>query len=342
VRFRRPPTVDTSMSKRLTDDRLKELQRLGSERASADPAVLALLADVVRRYPRAKIHWLTDTPDAIFNDWWLQRLSGRRLARMIDQAGSVSNLRGLAANDLYQYAVDQFRRELPSRLFERLDRLLRSDPDRFMRMMAASDRGATCWTLTARPAAAMFSDRDHELKALVWGVDLKTLDQDPDAEKQTQFIVAAELDRYVHEMLDRSGRGLTLDQLVHGLVITYGLNPSIEELPDEGALADEFYGAERAGVPLGDPPASPAEDFSAVARRLIDRMTERQLEIFKRQAEGCTNQREIAELIGCSPATVSAEMATIRNVVSGLGTREELTGILAATMTMLFGEDHEA
>ena len=131
------------MSEPLTDQRLGELQRLGGPRSAADPAVLALLTDVVARYPRAKIHWLTDTPEAIRNDWYAKRLHAGRLASMIDQAGSVAHLRLLAAGDLYQYAVDQRRPELSARLFERLDTLLRSDPDRFMVMVPASDRAAT-------------------------------------------------------------------------------------------------------------------------------------------------------------------------------------------------------
>lgn len=329
------------MTESLTDDRLNQLQCLGGPRAALDPAVLTLLTVVVSSYPRAKIHWLTDTSEAIGNDWYVQRLGCGRLARMIDQAGSVADLRSLLASDLYQYAVDQLRPELSWRLFERLDELLRSDPDRFMVLIAASAHGATCWTLTARPATAMFSDRDHDLKSLVWAVGLKTLDEKPDAKKQTQFIVADELDRYVYEMLDRSGRGLTLDQLLRGLVVTYGLDPSVEELPDESMLADRHYAAERAGVPMSDPSAVPTDDFAPAARELVERLTERQLEILKRHAEGYTSQREVADLLGCSVATVSAEMATIRTVISGLGTREALPGILAATMTLLYGDDYE-
>jgi DNA-binding CsgD family transcriptional regulator len=329
------------MTERLTNERLNELQRLGGYRAAPDPAVLALLADVVIRYPRAKIHWLTDTPEAICNDWYAHRLSGGRLAGMIDKAGSVTSLRSLAGNDLYQFAVDQRRTELPARLFKRIDHLLRSDPDRFLVMLPASDPGPTCWTLIARPATAMFSDRDHALRSLVLAVGLKTLDEEPDAKKQTQFIHVDELDRYVHQMLDRSGRGLTLDQLVRGLVVTYGLDPSIEELPDESTLADRHYAAEAAGVPMGDPPALPTDEYIPLGQKLIDGLTSRQLEIFKRQAEGYSNQREIADLLGCSPATVSAEMGTIRSVLSGLGTREEMPEILAATFTLLYGDEHE-
>src|SRR5207253_494123 len=82
--------------------------------------------------------------------------------------------------------------------------MLRAHPDKFMVMLPASSRGATCWTLADRRAAAMFSERDHELKSLVWAVGLKTLEQNPDAGKQTQFIVADELARYAYEMLERS------------------------------------------------------------------------------------------------------------------------------------------
>ena len=51
--------------------------------------------------------------------------------------------------------------------------------------------------------------------------------------------------------------------------ITYGLDPSIEELPDESMLADRHYAAERAGVPMSDSPALPSDDYISAARRLI-------------------------------------------------------------------------
>jgi DNA-binding CsgD family transcriptional regulator len=329
------------MTESLTDQHLRRLQSSGGPRAARDPAVLALVAEVVSGYPRAKIHWLMDTPEAITNDWYEQRLSRHRLAGMIDRAGSVSNLRGLLAKDLYQYAVDQLRPELTWRLFERLDELLRGDPDRFMMLIPAPDPGATCWTLAARPATAMFSDRDPELKSLVWAVGLKTLEEKPDAKKQTQFIVADELARYAYEMLDRSGRGLTLDQLLRGLVVTYGLTPNVEELPDESMLAGRHYAAERAGIPMSDAPPLPTDDCAPAARYLMDAFTERQLEIFKCHVQGYTKQREIAELLGYSEPTISAEMTTIRNVISQFGTREELLDILAAATKLLYGDDHE-
>jgi DNA-binding CsgD family transcriptional regulator len=328
------------MTEPLSDERLKELQGLGGRRAAADPAVLALLTDVVARYPRGKIHWLTDAPEAIRNDWYAKRLHRGRLAGMIDQAGSVVHLRRLASGDLYQYAVDERRPELSARLFERVDAVLRSDPDRFMVMMPASDRGATCWTLTPRPASAMFSDRDPELKSLVWAVGLNTLEEKPGAKRQTQFIGPDELGRYVYEMLERSARGFTLDQLARGLAVTYGLDQSLEELPDEALLADRHYAAERAGVPMSDPPALPTDEYTEVAGEVIRALTDRQRKVLKLLREQYT-LREIAEHIGCAPGTVSADRDAIAAVLSGLSNGEDLHEILSATMTLLFGDDNE-
>ncbi|MHB1835525.1 MAG: RNA polymerase sigma factor, partial [Solirubrobacteraceae bacterium] len=315
------------MTDPLTDQRLRTLQRLGAHRAASDPQILALLRDVARSHPQERIHWLTDSRDAIYGDWYERRLRRGRLVAMIDKAGSVASLRALARSDLQQYATEQRRPELPTRLFHRLDDLLRATPDRFTVMLPASSPGATCWTLAERPAAAMFSERDPELKSLVWAVGLHTLEQEPDAAKQTQFILADELARYAYEMLERSARGLTLDQLVRGLVLAYGLNPSVEELPDEATLADDFYGAERQGVPLGDPPALPAEDRSDSARELIAALSPRQLEILMRYRDEYT-QREIAEALHCSPATISTEIGRIRTVLLGLGPPEDLQAIL--------------
>jgi len=103
-------------------------------------------------YPHARIHWLTESREAILNDWHSKRLlKAGRLAAMIDKASSVGALRKLAASDLQQYANDQRRGELPTRLFKRLDKLLRADPNRFTTMLASAERGSTYWTLT-RPA----------------------------------------------------------------------------------------------------------------------------------------------------------------------------------------------
>ena len=329
------------MTQPLTDDALRRLKRTGGLRAASDPSVIALFAEVVERYPQEKIHWLTDSRDAIFNDWYATRLHGGRLAAMIDKAHSVAALRSIARSDLQQYAAGQRRKQLPARLFQRLDALLRADAGRFTMMVAASAPGSTCWTLTVRPATAAFSERDHELKAHVWAVGLTTLEEDPDAGKQTQFIGAGELGRYAYEMLERSARGLTLDQLVRGLVLTYGLDPTLEEIPDERTLADTFYAAERAGVPTVDPPGMPADDRTADAQRLIDVLSERQLDVLKKLLDGYESYQDIASALGCSKTTVSNAVVTLRSVISELGTPEQQPEILAATATLLDEDGHE-
>jgi DNA-binding NarL/FixJ family response regulator len=328
------------MTEPLTDQRLRTLQRLGARPAASDPQVLALMRTVVHAYPQERMHWLTDSRDAICHDWYDKRLRRGRLVAMIDKAGSVTNLRSLMRADLQQYAADERRRALPARLFERLDALLRAKPDRFAVMLAASSRGATSWTLAGRPAAAMFSDRDPELKSLVWAVGLETLEEEPGAAKQTQFIVADELDRYAYEMLERSARGLTLDQLVRGLVLVYGLDPAVEELPDEVTLADDYYTAEHERVPVSDPPPVPVDDAVGAARALIAALSVRQLEILTRYRDGY-GQGEIAEALGCSAATISTEMGRIRSALVTVGAPEELPTILAATFTLLDGDGHE-
>jgi DNA-binding CsgD family transcriptional regulator len=329
------------MTQPLTDDALRRLKRTGGPRAAADPSVIALCAEVVERYPQAKMHWLTDSRDAIFNDWYTTRLHGGRLAAMVDKAHSVAALRSLARSDLQQYAAGQRRKQLPARLFQRLNDLLRADAGRFTVMVAATAPGSTCWTLTTRPATAAFSERDAELKAHVWAVGLTPLEEDPDAAKQTQFIGADELARYAYEMLDRSARGLTLDQLVRGLVLTYGLDPTFEELPDERTLADTFYTAERAGVPIAGPPRLPAEDRTADAQRLIERLSERQLDVLKKLLEGYESYQEIATALGCSKTTVSNAIVTLRAVISDLATPEQQPEILAATATLLEEDANE-
>jgi len=72
---------------------------------------------------------------------------------------------------------------------------------------------------------------------------------------------------------------------------------------------------------------------------VIRALTDRQLGVFKVLREQHT-LREIAEHLDCAPGTVSADRDTIAAVI-GLSNGEDLHEIVAATMTLLFGGDHE-
>lgn len=326
------------MTEQLTDDHLRRLKGAGGHRAASDPRVLKLMADVVNTYRWEEIHWLTDDREAVFHDWYAKRLHRGRLARMIDTAKSVAHLRNIAANDLKQYAIGELRSELPTRLFVRLNKLLRNAPDRFTVMLTSNDPGSTYWTLTARPATAMFSDRDHELLSLVYGIGLQTLDEAPDASKQTQFIAPAELDRYAYEMLEGSARGLSLDQLIHGLTLGYDLTPDQVELPDENALAhDRAAGAALATSPE---PSVPLDDHTDAAQRLLQLLTDRQVEVLIHLGRGY-NQRETAHALRCSESVISADVRAIREALAAVGPPEDHTAILASAGILDRDDEHE-
>jgi DNA-binding NarL/FixJ family response regulator len=326
------------MTQQLTDDRLRRLKRADGHRAASDPLVLKLMANVVNNYRWEEIHWLTDDREDVFHDWYAKRLHRGRLAGMIDKAKSVAHLRNIAAKDLKQYAIDKLRSELPTRLFARLNKLLRSNPDRFKVMLTSNEPGSTYWTLTNRVAAAVFSDRDHELVSLVYGIGLQTLDEAPDASKQTQFISPAELDRYVYEMLESSARGLSLDQLVRGLTLAYDLAPAPVELPDENALADDP--AAGAALATVAEPSVPLDDRTDAAQRLLELLTDRQVEVLVHLGRGY-NQSQIAKELSCSETVVSHDMRAIREAFAAVGPPEDYTAILASAGILHRGDEHE-
>jgi len=326
------------MSTPLTDADLRRLKRGSAQQIANEPRILALLADVVDRYPQGKIHWLSDSRDELLGDWLAGRLMRQgRLQAMIDKASSANSLRALAAADFQQHAIEQRRRELPTRLFRRLNALLRANPGRFKIMLAAGKPGPTYWTLTDRPANAIFSERDRELRGHVFAVALDTLEEEADADNQTQFISAAELNRYAFEMLDGTARGLTLDQLVLGLVQAYGLQIRHEELPDEDRLDDAPDASERSGVPThDDPPASPEAGDVDVARAVIAALTPRQIKVLR----GLFDERrpsEIAAALECSPATISAEKDAIAAVITAYAALDEQVPLLNAIRNLLYG-----
>jgi hypothetical protein len=295
--------------------------------------VPALLAGVVSKHPRAKIHWLPDDGEEVLAGWCAARLASGRLASLIDKATSVRALRSMLAHDLQQYANDVRRRELPTKLFKRMQEILSSDPERFQPVLAMSSPGATCWTLSARPAAAIFSGDDAELIAHVFAIGLKPLEEDPLAKKQSQFLLAAELERYVGEMLERTARGVSLDQLTLGLVLAYGLEPTSTELPDESTLGDDPRASEPSGIRRIDGPTLPDEQ-EALAQQLLDALTDRQTEVLNDLHLGI-RQSETAERLGCSAATISKERDAIAAVMMKWPEREEQLRVLRQTIDLL-------
>jgi hypothetical protein len=328
------------MTDALTDDDLRWLRRSGGAAACNDRKILALLGQVVERCPGEKIHWLLgDGRDEILAGWLERRLiANGRLAAMIDKANGVRALRALAAKDLQQYADEQRRSELPTRLFKRLDKLLRTNPQRFQVMIPSDKPGSTYWTLASRPASAIFSERERELRAHVFGLALNTLTETPSAGKQTQFLSAAELERYAVGMLEGTARGLSLDQLVLGLVQAFGLKPSFQELPEEGLLDDHPFEGERQGIETHDPPGLPDSDATLpTARALIDSLTTRQIEILRCIHAEPDKQREAAAQLGCSPATISAEKNAIGIALNACAAPDEQVEVLATTIEHLNG-----
>jgi len=317
----------------LTAEDLLALQRAGGPRASEDPRILALLADVASKHPRAKIHWLPEDSEEVLGGWCAARLASGRLANLIDKAESVRALRSMLAKDLQQYANEVRRRNLPTKLYKRMHAILTSSPDRYQPVLATKNPGSTSWTLAARPAAAIFSGEDAELIAHVFAVALKPLQEDPLAKKQSQFLTPTELERYVSEMLERTARGVSLDQLTRGLVLTYNLEPTFTELPDESALGDEPRESEPPGIRRVEGPALPDPE-DAGAHALLDALTERQIQVLG-DLHLKVHQSETAKRLRCSAATISNELDAIGAVLMRWPEREEQLRVLRQTIDLL-------
>ncbi len=295
--------------------------------------MLDLLADIARKHPRAKIYWLPDDREEVLAGWCAARLANGRLASLIDKATSVRALRSMLAGDLQQYASDVRRRGLATKLFKRMQEILSSAPDRFQPVLAMSNPGATCWTLSARPAAAIFSGDDAELIAHVFAIALKPLEEDPLAKKQSQFLLPAELERYVSEMLERTARGVSLDQLTRGLVLAYGVEPTFTELPDESKLGDDPRTSEPPGIRRVDGPTVPDEQEGS-AEQLLDALTDRQIQVLN-DLHLETRQSETAKRLRCSAATISNERDAIAAALMRWPEREEQLRVLRQMIDLL-------
>jgi hypothetical protein len=322
------------MSSLFTDEELVRLQHLGGLRACKDSRLLGLLAEVVQSYSHAKIHWLSEETDEVLAGWCAARFASGRLTGLIDKAGSVRGLRTMLAKDLQQYANEVRRRELSTKLFKRMQTLLISNPERFQPVLSTCNPGSTFWTLSTRPATAIFSGDNAELIAHVFAVALVTLPEDPLAKKQSQFLLPTELDRYVTEMLDRTARGVSLHQLTLGLVLAYGLKPSFTELPDESVLDDDLREGEPEGIRrTEEEPVLPGQD-NATAEEFLGALTARQVDVL-RDIHAETRQVETAKRLSCSPATVCSEVKAIGATLMKWPEREEQLNILRQTIDLL-------
>jgi DNA-binding CsgD family transcriptional regulator len=329
------------MSAPLTDRDLCRLKLAGTERACENPSVLALLAHVIARHPRRKIHWLPADSEEVLAGWIAARLLHGRLAELIDRSSSIKGLCAGLVDDLQQYANDERAGELPTRLYKRLQALLPGDPARYTIMIASTSPGSTYWTLTERPAVAIFSPRANELRAHVYALDLKTLPQKPMARKQTQFLTPQELDRYAYGMLERTARGLSLDQLVLGLTDAFALKPTSEPLPEEDLFGERPFEAERHGIATADPPGLPADPATTpAAQALLATLTDRQRDVLTALpalADGELTQRALAERLGCSPGSIDSDRGAIASALAGCAEPEQQIEVLRQALDLIDG-----
>lgn len=329
------------MSGPLTDRDLRRLKLSGAEGACEDPSVLELLAHVVAGHPRRKVHWLPADRQEVLAGWIAARLIRGRLAELVDRSSSIKGLRAALVEDLQRYANDERASELPTRLYKRLQALLPEDPARYTIMIASKSPGSTYWTLTERPAVAIFSPRENELRAHVCALNLKTLPQKPMAKKQTQFLTPQELDRYAYGMLERTARGLSLDQLVLGLTDAFALKPTCEPLPEEEILGERPFEAERHGIATADPPGLPADAAAATAAQaLLVALTDRQrvvLAALPALADRELTQRALAEHLGCSPTSIDSDRGAIASALAGCAEPEQQIEVLRQALDLIDG-----
>lgn len=299
----------------MSADELRRIKRAGATRAQGDPQLLSLLREVAREKHDRIPHADGDDPEDLFGDWLADSLLKEgRLHAILDKADTPGGLRGLALKEIDQYWAGVRRRDLLPRLRKRIEELLSSELDVFEVRMAAARPGDVCWTLAARPASALFSERDSELYAHVSALNLRTIEEGAEAAKQTQFLTAAELRRYVVGMLDGTGRALSLDQLMRALQIYYRIEPTIEELPDENALQAAEGETYLARASAQEQPEPIAEDAFTKGRAMLAALTPRQQTILAGLLKGC-QQAELAGEVGVSPAMVSAEVRAIGQVI---------------------------
>lgn len=274
--------------------------------------------------------WDADAEDEIFADWLSARLIGTgQLAALLQQSNTAGAMARSAEAYLRRHLINRLERNYASNLYARLRDLLPEDGT-FKVLIAAQREQDQLWTLAGVEQVAPWQGSEDELVSLAWSLgEFQTIRYRDDARKLSPVLEREELLRFVEQLLQAAGAGLTLSQIVRVLVRRFDLEPAtVESLGEE---ADELA-----------TPSTVVEEVEAavVARAALAELTPRHVDVLREWLRGLS-VRATADALHLSNGTVANERAAISAVLSRMSDadRDSRAQLLNALRDLLFIED---
>lgn len=271
--------------------------------------------------------WDDEAGDELFAGWWADRLVGEgRLLALLDRAPDLPGLRRLAERSLRQHLLNAQDRSQARNLFARLVVLLESKADRFRLVQDASRTQNQWYALTDADAASQepWTGPERLLIAHAWALgDFVVIRYRAAAAKLSPVLDAAELERFVIGLLQRTEAALTPGLIMRALSARFALGDvELEPMDEASPLPSAAVGPE-AEVLLRD-----------TARSLLDELTPRQSAILRRSGDKVA---DIAGALDCSVGTVVNEQRRVGVVVTrASGDDDERAALVNLMVDLLY------
>jgi hypothetical protein len=295
----------------MTDARLRELRRLLRQGELPEDLHQELRA-AAARMTRLRLLppsfspygvWNDEAAEEIFGGWYAERLLGRgHLQALLDRAGTAGAFRRLAERSLRQYLLNAQDRSQAHNLYRRVVELL-DESERFIVVRRSAKAHDQWHGLDA--AAPEWVGPDRELVAAAWALgDFTVIRYRPDAAKLSPVLDAAELERFVAGLMDRTGAALTPRLIMDALSARFDLGAvELVDIDDVQPPAS----VDRAGRDLA---------LRESARFVVAELSARQRAVLQASADATV--AEMAEALGCSVGTIINEQRRIGLLVARL------------------------
>lgn len=295
----------------MTDKRLRELRHLHRHDRAIPADLLALLQEVASKFVRLRLlppsyspygRWDAEAAEEILQSWLADRLIGRgNLQRMLDQASTAAAFRAMAERSLRQHLIGQKSRSQLGNTFHRAAALLEGD-ESFERFAEAAQRHRIYWGLAEWEDPPLFAGDENLLLANAWSLgDFTVVRYRTDAKKLPPVLPGEELRRFLLGLLGAVGECLTLAQIMRVIEARFDLGESTIEQLDAAADVEPEEAVDEIGL-------------REAALLVLQQLTSRQAEVLAGRHDGQTLE-ELAERLGCSPATIFNEEKRIRLLV---------------------------
>jgi hypothetical protein len=306
----------------VTAQQLRDAARLIRDGHEVPEYVVDALGDAVRvtlgviRLPDAVSpfgHFGVDVHEDLLNGWIESKLlPAGGMLKLLDKAKDVAGFQFMAEQNFYQWLLNARPRSYASNLYRRMVEKLAADPHRFHVVHEANKRQHRGWALVEQGTPAMFAGSDRELTAAAMAAgEIPVVRWSPDSKNLDPLISSNELMRFCEVVMRTLQAGVTAEMLMRALATRLDLADaapqSLEELADAGEE-----------VPDEDVDVDEELDLRPMAINVIARITNpRQAEVIVATERRGEAGKDVAERLGVSPATVTADRKAVILLVIG-------------------------